>query len=128
MNDIIKQFNEISIDFLTQTSEIVGSSYLYKFKLITKVNSIFAIDLFIQRVIPHKKKIVERDETFFMNRTMGSDDPYSDYMDDIIGIKKIYHTLDTESKNNIWEIVLALLYLAEERITLNNKKMNAYSN
>ncbi len=127
MNDIIKQFNEISIDFLTQTSDVVGSSYLYKFKLMTKVNSIFAIDLFINRVIPHRTKIIDRDETFFMNRTMGSDDPYADYMDDIIGIKKIYHTLDTESKNNIWDIVLALLYLAEERVLLNSKKNN-YTN
>ena len=32
MNEIIKQFNDISIDFLTQTSEIVGCSYLYKYK------------------------------------------------------------------------------------------------
>ncbi len=127
MNEIIKQFNEISIDFLTQTSEIVGSSYLYKFKLMTKVNSIFAIDLFIQRVIPHRTKILERDETFFMNRTMDSDDPYADYMDDIIGIKKIYHTLDTDSKNNIWEIILALLYLAEERVSLNKNKHNLHS-
>ncbi len=129
MNEIIKQFNEISIDFLTQASDIVGSSYLYKFKLMTKVNSIFAIDLFIQRVMPHKTKILERDETFFMNKNMDNNDPYSDYMDDIIGIKKIYHTLDKESKNNIWEIVLALLYLAEERVTFNKKKHNfAYSN
>ena len=48
----------------------------------------------------------------------------------IIGIKKIYHTLDYESKNNIWEIVLALVYLAEERcILINNKSqlMNAFN-
>ena len=124
MNDIIKQFNEISIDFLTQTSTITGSSYLYKYKLMTKVNSIFAIDLFIQRVIPHRKKIIEHDETFFMNRELDDDDPYADYMDDIIGVKKIYHTLDKQSKDNIWNIVLALLYLAEERISLNTKKYN----
>jgi len=124
MNDIIKQFNEISIDFLSQTADIVGSSYLYKYKLIIKVNCIFPIDLFIKRIIPQRTKIIDRDETFFMNREMGNDDPYADYMDDIIGIKKIYHTLDKESKNNIWNIVLALLYLAEERVTLNNKKNN----
>lgn len=124
MNTIIKQFNDISIDFLTQTSSLVGSSYLYKFKLMTKVNCVYAIDSFIQNVLPYKNKIVNRDETFFMNKSIDN------YMDDIIGIKQIYHTLDEESKNNIWEIVLALVYLAEERyIIINNKSnlMNAFN-
>ena len=85
MNNIIKQFNEISIDFLTQTSAIVGSSYLYKYKLMTKVNSIFAIDLFIQNVLPFKNRILNRDESFFINKSIDNN-----YMDDIIGIKKIY--------------------------------------
>jgi hypothetical protein len=117
MNNIIKEFNEISIDFLSQTSSLVGSSYLYKFKLMTRVNSIFAIDLFIQRVLPFKNKIIEKDETFFLNKNVDDD-----YMDDVIGIKKIYHTLDMQSKENIWEIILALVYLAEERYILNNNK------
>ena len=124
MNTIIKQFNDISIDFLTQTSSLVGSSYLYKFKLMTKVNCVYAIDSFIQNVLPYKNKIVNREESFFMNKSIDN------YMDDIIGIKQIYHTLDEESKNNIWEIVLALVYLAEERyIIINNKSnlMNAFN-
>jgi hypothetical protein len=119
MNNIIKEFNEISIDFLTQTSSLVGSSYLYKFKLMTRVNSIFAIDLFIQRVLPFKDKIIDRDETFFLNKSVDGD-----YMDDVIGIKQIYHTLDSQSKENIWEIILALVYLAEERYIINNNKHN----
>jgi hypothetical protein len=110
MNNIIKEFNEISIDFLTQTSSLVGSSYLYKFKLMTRFNSIFAIDLFIQRVLPLKNKIIERDESFFLNKNVDDD-----YMDDVIGIKQVYHTLDRQSKENIWDMVLALVYLAEER-------------
>ena len=109
MNNIIKEFNDISIDFLTQTSSIVGLTYLYKFKLMTRVNSIFAIDLFIEKVLPFKHKIIERDESFFLNKNIDN------YMDDVIGIKQIYHTLDKQSKENIWDIILALVYLAEER-------------
>jgi hypothetical protein len=124
MNNIIKEFNDISIDFLTQTSSIVGSSYLYKFKLMTRFNSIFAIDLFIKRVLPFKNKIIERDESFFLNKNIVKDD--DDYMDDIIGIKQVYHTLDKQSKENIWDIVLALIYLAEERYI--NKKTFMYAN
>lgn len=111
MNNIIKEFNDISIDFLNQTSSLMGSTYLYKFKLMTRINSIFAIDLFIEKVLPFKNKIVEKDETFFLNKNIDTDD----YMDDVIGIKQIYHTLDYQSKENIWDIVLALVYLAEER-------------
>ncbi len=90
----------------------------------TKVNCVYAIDSFIQNVLPYKNKIVNREESFFMNKSIDN------YMDDIIGIKQIYHTLDEESKNNIWEIVLALVYLAEERyIIINNKSnlMNAFN-
>jgi hypothetical protein len=128
MNNIIKEFNDISIDFLTQTSSIVGSSYLYKFKLMTRFNSIFAIDLFIQRVLPFKNKIIEHDESFFLNKNIDNDDD-NDYMDDIIGIKQVYHTLDRQSKENIWDIVLALVYLAEERYInmKNNLKYNTES-
>ena len=111
MNNIIKEFNDISIDFLTQTSSLICSTYLYKFKLMTRFNSMFAIDLFIERVLPFKNKIVQKDETFFLNKNLDTDD----YMDDVIGIKQIYHTLDKQSKENIWDIVLALVYLAEER-------------
>ncbi len=122
MNTIIKDFNNISIDFLTQTSTYTGSSYLYKFKLMTKVNSIFAIDLFIQKVLPFKHKILKRDESFFISN---SDNLVSaDYMNDIIGIKQIYHTLNNESKNNVWEIVTALVFLAEERYNMLNNKPN----
>jgi hypothetical protein len=120
MNNIIKEFNNISIDFLTQTSNLVGMSYLYKFKLMTRVNSIFAIDMFIQKVLPFKKKILNKDETFFLNKKI--DNSYTDYMDDMIGIKQIYHTLDKQSKENIWNIVLALVYLAEERYILTNNR------
>ena len=129
MNTIIKQFNDISIDFLTQTSPLVGSSYLYKYKLMTKVNCMYAIDLIIQNVLPFKNRIINRDETFFMNKSI--DTSMNNYMDDVIGIKQIYHTIDKQSKKNIWEIILALVYLAEERyIIINNKShlMNIYNN
>ena len=112
MNNVIKQFNDISIDFLTQTSSLVGNTYIFKFKLMTKVNSIYAIDLFIERVLPFKHKILQKDESFFLTNEF---DETENYMNDIIGMKQIYHTLDDKSKDNLWEIVLSLVYLAEER-------------
>ena len=116
MNNII-QFNNISIDFLTQMSQYVGSTYLYKYKLMTSFNCMYAIDMFIENVLIYKKKIINKDETFFMNKNVDSN-----YMNDIIGIKSIYHTLDKESKDNIWDIMHALVYLAEERYKSINSK------
>ncbi len=124
MNEIIKKFNDISIDFLSQTSKIVGTKYLFKFKLVTKINSVYAIDIFIRRILPHKEQIHTRDEMFFLEKT--NDTEFNEYMNDITGIKTIYHTLDNKSKENIWEILLALVYLAEERYKQINKKVYAH--
>ncbi len=124
MNEIIKKFNDISIDFLSQTSKIVGTKYLFKFKLVTKINSVYAIDIFIRRILPHKEQIHTRDEQFFLEKT--NDAEFNAYMNDITGIKTIYHTLDNNSKENIWEILLALVYLAEERHKHINKKVYAH--
>ncbi len=125
MNEIIKKFNDISIDFLSQTSKIVGTKYLFKFKFVTKINSVYAIDIFIRRILPHKEQIHTRDEQFFLDKT--NDNELNQYMNDISGIKTIYHTLDDKSKENIWEILLALVYLAEERHNQINKKAHAYN-
>ncbi len=125
MNDVIKKFNDISIDFLSQTSKIVGMKYLLKFTLVTKINSVYAIDIFIRRILPHKEQINMRDEQFFLEKT--NDAEFNQYMNDITGIKTIYHTLDDKSKENIWEILLALVYLAEERQKHINNKMKAYN-
>jgi hypothetical protein len=125
MNEIIKKFNDISIDFLAQTSKIVGMKYLLKFKFVTKINSVYAIDIFIRRILPHKDQIHTRDEQFFLEKA--DDNEFNEYMNDITGIKTIYHTLDDKSKENIWEILLALVYLAEERQKYINNKSKAYN-
>jgi hypothetical protein len=126
MNDIIKKFNEISIDFLTQTTNLVGKTYLYKYKLMHKVNKIYAIDMFIQKILPFKNKILDKDETFFINKDIDSD--YSNYMEDFICMKEIYNKMDKESKENIWDIVLALVFLAEERYNLKYNLQNHHNN
>ena len=67
MNNIVKEFNKISIDFLEQTSQIAGKKYLCKFKLITGINNMYAIDRFIKNVLPYREYINTRDESFFLN-------------------------------------------------------------
>ncbi len=116
MNAIVKEFNKISIEFLEQTSPIAGKKYLSKFKFITGINNMYAIDRFIKNVLPYKEFINNRDETFFLNK-----DVDSEFAEDIAWIKEAYFKLDDMSKNNVWNIVTALVLLAEERLIKKNK-------
>ncbi len=119
MNNIVKEFNKISIDFLEQTSQIAGRKYLNKFKFITGINNMYAIDRFIKNVLPYKDYINARDEHFFLNKNVDNE-----FMEDIIWIKETYFTLDEISRENVWNIVTALVLLAEERqkLTIKSEK------
>jgi hypothetical protein len=119
MNNIVKEFNKISIDFLEQTSQIAGKKYLSKFKFITGINNMYAIDRFIKNVLPYKHFINAKDEAFFLNK-----DVDNEFAEDIVWIKETYFKLDNESKDNVWNIVTALVLLAEERQILKNKSHN----
>jgi hypothetical protein len=125
MNDIIKEFNKISIDFLEQTSKHVGKKYLHKFKLATGVNSVYAIDRFIINVLQYKPFIVNKDETFFLNKEVSSE-----FVKDVEWIKDVYFKYDDESKSHVWDTVLALVCLAEERhnIKINKRQCKSSEN
>ena len=123
MKDIIKKFNTISIEFLEQISNIIGNSYLIKFKLMTRINCTYAIDKFIENALQFSSSILDRDENFFADKEVDAE--YMEYFDEIIGVKKIFPSLDAESKENIWDILQALIYLAEARKNLlNERKIN----
>ena len=117
MKHIIKKFNDISINLLEQTASLTGNSYMTKFKLIIKVNCTMPIDTFIQHILPHREKIVTKNEEFFIMKSKETA-----YFHEIIGLTEIYYKLDNDSRKNIWDIMLALLYLAEERHYLKNNK------
>jgi hypothetical protein len=113
MNNIIKQFNDISLEFMKQTEKITGKSYIIQFKLMISLNSIMAIDMYIRNILPYKKFIYNKDERFFIN--MDIDNSYMNYFSDILTLKKIFKQLDKDTKNNIWEYIQALTLLAEEK-------------
>ena len=123
MSRIVENFNEITIDFLNQMAPLTGKKYYYKYSLAIKFNSSYGIDSFIENVLHFKEKILNKDESFFLNH-----DVDNNYINDIIGIKEIYHTLDNKSRKSIWEILFALVYLAEERYNLVISNRNKYIN
>ena len=115
-NNIIEDFNDIVLSLLAQLSQIIGKEYITKFKTIIKYNSLLPIERFLIYVLPHRDKILERDETYFTE----NDDYYNELksdtrkLDEILRLKNIYHKLDNISKKNIWNIFHAMLYLGEE--------------
>ncbi len=117
MKHIIKKFNDISLSLLEQTSPLTGNSYMSKFKLLIKVNCTMPIDTFIQHILPHKEKIINKNEEFFIVKSKETA-----YFNEILGLTEIYYKLDGDSRNNIWDIVLALMCLAEERHLLKVNK------
>ena len=101
----------------------IGSFYPNRFKQLIKYNSILAIEQFIIRALPLKDKIESRDESYFYS-TNNYDKHFKtdeDYLDEIIRFQSIYDKLDNESKSNLWDIVQAMTYLAEEYL---KKKLN----
>ena len=119
MKDIINKFNGIVLNLLEQTSSLTGSSYLMKFNILIKINSAKPIDMFITHALPHKEYILSKNEHFFIMKSKESKLDFNQ----VIGITDIYYKLDEDSKNNIWDIIMALMYLAEERHKIKNNKI-----
>lgn len=119
----VKDFNTILESLLAQISPIIGSSYNHYFKKLIKVNAVLPIQQFCQYGLHYKKKIMEKDESYFKNV-----DNHKDYIDndknklnEILRLKGIIDKVDEESKENVWSIFQALVILAEEYMELKNK-------
>ena len=61
---------------------------------------------------------MNKDTDFFMNTDVSN----NKYYNDMIDLKGIFSTIDDESKDNIWEILQALLILAETYFNNRNNK------
>jgi hypothetical protein len=114
MTNIIKQFNSIVEDLLRQTTYLIGSKYLYNFKILIQFNSVLPIDKFTSAMLPYKQHIMKKNTDFFMSKDVEFSYNNINYSD-IIDLKKIFTNIDEESKENIWEILQALILLCEER-------------
>ena len=121
--NLIIKFNEIFLDLLNQVSPLIGSKYSMYFKNLIKFNSVAPIKNFCLHAIPHKNKIIEKDPSYFLNEEMykneveRSNNTYNEdntdrYLIEILNLKSIYMTIDDKSKDNLWDIVNALLILS----------------
>ena len=144
-SNIIKNFNSIFESLLVQLSPVIGTTLSYNYQLVIKYNAIVPIDQFLIYALPIRDKIINRDETYFLNQETqsilddqikesidlsekvfnkinNSDekslDKYKNAINEILRLKNIYEHLDTESKNNIWDIFNALLVLGEDYVKI----------
>ncbi len=120
--DIIKQFNEILNSFLIQVAPHVGTTYQTKFEQLIKYNAVLPIEQFLVYAIPLREKILSRDESYFSNADNHKASVEESVLGEILRLQGIYHNIDEVSKQNVWDIFQALLYLGEEYIKIKYNK------
>lgn len=119
MNSNIKDFNEILSSFLIQLSPIIGSTYSVQFNKIIQYNSVMPIEQFCCHALPLRDKILNKDESYFINIEDHNNDIKNDVnsLNEILRLKDIYSKLNEDSKSNIWDIFQALLALSEDYVS-----------
>ena len=116
-SNIIIQFNEILTSFLVQIIPIVGSTYHSNVQTIIRFNSALPIENFLYYAIECRDKIMNRDESYFRDKTIVTSNVVrNDKLDEVFKLQNIYGVLDKESKDNVWDIFQALLILGEDYI------------
>lgn len=122
----IKIFNSIIESFLLQTTEFVGTTYLNYFRKVIKLNSLIAIENAIVHVLPHRDEILNKKESYFSDEEILSfdmdkvkdinDGKFSNdtILNEIFRLKDIYYKLDIKSRDNVWDILQALVQLTIE--------------
>ena len=119
MSNIIKDFNTIVEDLLIQTTYLVGTKYLFNYRMMVRVNLIAPIENFTENMLHYKNQINNKDIDFFINKNIDCSKYNIDINNnDIFDLKKIFLNIDEESKENIWRILQALIILCEDRLKL----------
>lgn len=129
-SSIIKEFNLILDTFLSQLSPLIGTTYSFYFKKLTKANSILPIQQFCNNVYPYKKKILEEDESYFSDSNNYNNDvnnmksyfntTQENTLNEILRLKDIYYKLDKSSQKEVWSYFKALVILSEDYLKLNH--------
>lgn len=121
---LIKKFNSIISNLLDQVSPLIGKRYSDYFNKLIRINSILPVQNFIIHAIPHEKKIKERDPDYFLNESVYKKAVHKKwgekadwYLNEILNLKEIYLNVDDSSKENLWDIVTALLLLSKKYMT-----------
>lgn len=120
---IVKDFNALLEAVIQQVAPLTGNSYHLLFKNLIKMNALLPIQTFNQHAFKWKKQIDERDEAFFLNAEnvkAAANDAGHDISDNEAVLTQMFHlqgvwnNLDKNSKDNLWEMLQALMMLGEQ--------------
>jgi hypothetical protein len=126
-SNVIVQFNEILSSFLIQIVPIVGSTYYNNIQKIVKYNAALPIENFLYYAIEYRDKILARDESYLTDdKVIVSEVERVEKLDEIFKLKNIYIYLDQTSKDNVWDILQALLILGEDYIKIKYGQSQQY--
>ena len=82
-----------------------------------------AIQQFIAEVLPYKQKIINKDESYFLNieseiTSSISEEKKESTLSEILRLKNVYKSLEFESQQEVWNYFQALIVLSEEYLTV----------
>lgn len=111
---IVKDFNQLLEVLIQQVAPMTGKNYHFLFKNLIKMNAMLPIQTFNEYAFEWKQQIEKRDDSFFLNDSVisGTTDN-QEVITEIFQLREVWTSLDDNSKNNLWEIVQALLMLGE---------------
>ena len=109
----IVRFNNTLESLLLQLSKFTGKKYYTKFKRVRKINSSLPIKLWIENGLEYRQKIMNKDETYFLEKSINKS---NNSFQEIFEIKEIYKEIDDRSKKNLWLYLQALVILSEDYI------------
>lgn len=116
----VKDFNQLLEALIQQVSPLIGNNYHFLFKGLIKANAILPIQTFNQYALEWKDRIQNRDESFFLREDVVQGVGDENAISEIFQLQGVWNTLDDKSKDNLWEILQALLMLGENYHNLKN--------
>jgi len=124
LREIVNNFNQQADDLMIQMYECSLDNdikiYHNMFKKLKRYNATKAIEQFIIYVVPHKERIYNNDDTFFLSQSekdlIGDESDYT--MMQSLKFKDLWITLTEISKENIFKFFKIMIYYAEEFLKL----------
>ena len=118
---VVKDFNELLEVLIQQIGPLTGNNSYHKlFKTLVKCNAILPINKFNEYAIDWSTQIESKDESFFLSsknieeNIHEDEDKDDELLNRIFQLQNVWTTLDKESKDNLWEMIQALLTLGKK--------------
>lgn len=125
MENTITQFNKISFQLLEELSEMTDLPKIKMGKSVLR-NMIQTepekpIERFILEVLPHKKEILDKNEEFFINYQVESNE--QSFVKELITMKSLWSSLSEENRNIVFQYLTQLCKAGEHyfKLFLENK-------